>query len=99
MDLFNLIIGILLFIGGTIGFLKRKSVMSLVASSLIGSSFVYSSYLIGNNDRNGVLVALIASIVLSIAMGIRFLKGKKFMPAGLVTLLGIVALIRNILIF
>lgn len=44
----------------------------------------------------GHQVSLVASIVLSVVMGMRFFKGFKFMPAGLMFVLGLVMSLRGL---
>lgn len=41
-------------------------------------------------------MSLVASIVLSVVMGMRFFKGFKFMPAGLMFVLGLVMSLRGL---
>ncbi|GAA5831521.1 hypothetical protein JCM3766R1_001784 [Sporobolomyces carnicolor] len=71
----------LISIGGLMGFLKRGSVASLVAGTGSGLLLAY-----GVNSRNDRLVAGVAGLLFFV-MGSRFVNSKKFMPAGLVTLL------------
>ncbi|GAA6017948.1 hypothetical protein JCM11491_001230 [Sporobolomyces phaffii] len=80
-DLFGYIAAALISLGGTIGFLKRSSVASLVAGGGSGALLAY-----GVGTKNDRLVTGIAA-VLFLGMGSRFLKSGRFMPAGLVVLL------------
>lgn len=84
-------------IGGAIGYMKKGSKVSLVAGLGIGSLFLGSGYLIAKTDRvfEGHALATATATVLTAAMGQRFLTSYKFMPAGLLTVLGIVALGYN----
>lgn len=63
----------------------------------IGSLLLGSGYLIAKTDRvyEGHLLAVATSTVLTAAMGQRFLSTGKFMPAGLLTVIGVVALGYN----
>jgi uncharacterized membrane protein (UPF0136 family) len=79
---------VLLVVGGLIGFLKAKSQMSLVMSvsfaallSLCAAGIVFQSY-----------VADILLAALLVVFGIRLTKTKKFMPAGMMLILTLVAL-------
>ena len=84
-------------IGGTVGYLKKGSTMSLVAGVGLGSLYLGSGYMIAKTDHvyQGHVLAVATSTLLSAAMGARFLSTYKFMPAGLLTVLGMVALGYN----
>ncbi len=79
---------VLLVIGGLIGFLKAKSKVSLIMSvafaaalSLCAAGVIFQPY-----------VADILLAALLVVFGLRLAKTRKFMPAGLMLLLTIVAL-------
>ena len=79
---------ILLVIGGLIGFLKGKSRVSLIMSvcfaaalSLCAANIIFQAY---------VADILLAALLVVFAM--RLVKTKKFMPAGLMLVITIVAL-------
>lgn len=79
---------VLLVIGGLIGFLKGKSKVSLIMSvcfaaalSLCAAGVIFRSY-----------VADILLAALLVVFGMRLVKTKKIMPAGLMLVVTIVAL-------
>ena len=79
--------------GGTVGFLRKNSKASLVAGVVFGSALIGSGVLISQGDHvyEGHLLACGASGIMSLAMGQRFLSSGKFMPAGMVAVLGAVS--------
>ncbi len=79
---------ILLVIGGLIGFLKGKSKISLIMSvafaaalSLCAAGIIFKPY-----------VADILLVALLVVFGMRLVKTKKFMPAGMMLIITIIAL-------
>ncbi|CAO0792914.1 unnamed protein product [Mucor circinelloides] len=70
-----------------------QSTASLLAGSLFGALACLGAYQVSNDPKN-VTLALIVSLLLLYVMGGRFYRGRKFMPAGLVTLLSLIMVIR-----
>ncbi|XP_065890752.1 transmembrane protein 14A-like [Dysidea avara] len=93
MDVLSYLYGIVIFIGGLIGYFKAGSIMSLVSSTVIFSLVMFGAYLSGQTPRN-VNVLLSVCIFVSVFMGFRFYKTSKFFPAGFVALLSILQVIR-----
>lgn len=94
----NLTLGGLVIAGGCMGYYKKGSTASLVAGLSIGSLLLTSGYLIAKTDNvyQGHCLAAGASGVLALAMGQRFMTTGKFMPAGLVTVLGVTGCAYNV---
>src|SRR5438128_7072037 len=85
---------IVLVIGGLIGFLKGKSETSLIMSVAFAVALSFCAAGIGFKD--GVADILLAALMAVFAL--RLVKTKKFMPAGLMLVITIVALaLRHIL--
>ncbi|KAI8912705.1 transmembrane proteins 14C-domain-containing protein [Gorgonomyces haynaldii] len=58
-------------LGGLMGYIKGKSLPSLIAGSTFGALYLTSGYLIQTNKDYGVELAGVTSIVLTLAMGRR----------------------------
>jgi uncharacterized membrane protein (UPF0136 family) len=86
----NLTLGGLVMAGGAVGYMKKGSKASLLAGMAFGSMFLGAGYVIAKTDYvyEGHVVATTASGVMAFAMGQRYLKTYKFMPAGLVAAMG-----------
>ncbi|KAK4520785.1 tyrosine protein phosphatase 1 [Mucor velutinosus] len=85
--------GLTVFAGGLIGYIKAQSAMSLLAGTLFGALAALGAYQVSNDPKN-VTLALVVSLLLLYVMGNRFYRGRKFMPAGLVSLLSLIMAIR-----
>ncbi|CEG82636.1 hypothetical protein RMATCC62417_16682 [Rhizopus microsporus] len=92
-DIIGYAYGATVFAGGLVGYLKAGSTASLLAGAVFGALAALGAYQVSQDPKN-VTLALIVSLLLFIVMGSRFYKGRKFMPAGLVTLLSILMVIR-----
>eukprot|EP01118_Nematostelium_gracile_P004038 TRINITY_DN14781_c0_g1_i2.p1 TRINITY_DN14781_c0_g1~~TRINITY_DN14781_c0_g1_i2.p1 ORF type:complete len:116 (-),score=29.13 TRINITY_DN14781_c0_g1_i2:85-390(-) len=93
MSGFTLLTAAIVGIGGGVGFLKSKSLASLVAGASTGSVLFFASYLISNGERSGHVLAFFVSILLAGIMGRRYGKTGKFMPAGLTAVVMIISIL------
>ena len=93
------IYALLLAIGGLIGYFKAGSRPSLIAGLLSSAAaFTALGLSIGDN-RWGVPLGLVLSIVLFILFGYRYAaKTGKFMPSGLLAVLSLVVLAVMLLV-
>jgi uncharacterized membrane protein (UPF0136 family) len=79
---------VLLVIGGLIGFLKAKSKISLITSVAFAIVLAICAL-----DKLRIEVAWGVLSFLALFFVLRFLKSKKFMPGGMMSLLTIVTII------
>ncbi|XP_051507492.1 transmembrane protein 14A-like [Myxocyprinus asiaticus] len=84
-------------LGGFMGYKRKGSVMSLIAGLFFGSVYAYGAFKI-SIDPHDYWTSLIASGVLAVVMGMRFRKSGKLMPAGIMTGLSLLMVLR-LLIF
>mmetsp|Transcript_12083 Transcript_12083/g.15085 ORF Transcript_12083/g.15085 Transcript_12083/m.15085 type:complete len:111 (-) Transcript_12083:280-612(-) len=85
-------LGGLLILGGTAGYFKKGSRASLGAGIVTGGLLIGSGAMICKDSQfEGHSLAAGTSAVLAGGMGHRFLKGGKFMPAGLIAAVGAVS--------
>ncbi|KAI8365280.1 transmembrane protein 14C-like protein [Radiomyces spectabilis] len=92
-DLVGYIYSGLIFTGGAIGYFKAGSTASLLAGTIFSAAAGLGAYLASNNPKN-VVFALLVAVVLLMVMGSRFSKSGKFMPAGLISFLSLLMIIR-----
>lgn len=95
----HLVAGALTALGGLIGFLKAKSVPSLIAGGVSGALLIVAGILSISSPRNAAILGGIVSLLLLGRFLPAFLKNKAFMPSGMVSLLTIGCLVTVILAF
>ena len=87
---------VLLLVGGLVGFLKAKSKVSLITSAVAAALLVLTRVGIFEPNFARSLANIIMAALL-VVFAIRLVKTKKFIPAGLMLLLTVLALaLRNI---
>ncbi|MDZ8227374.1 TMEM14 family protein [Nostoc sp. ChiVER01] len=84
--------GILAIAGGIIGYIQARSKVSLVSGSISGLLLVLAAYFQLQGQSWGSILAVIVTGVLVVVFAVRLAKTRKFMPAGLMTILGMVTL-------
>lgn len=83
----------LLIVGGLMGFMKAGSKISLITSAI----FAVALALFATRVLPWAPGADILLLALLVVFAIRFAKGKKFMPAGLMIILTLAALVLHFL--
>ncbi len=89
----TLIYGILSIVGGAIGYKQAGSQVSLISGFISGLLLLISSYLLFGGSSAGPLIAGIVTLVLVVVFSIRLAKTRKFMPAGLMIIVGVANLV------
>ncbi|MES2121947.1 MAG: TMEM14 family protein [Chlamydiota bacterium] len=87
------IYGILIALGGLMGFIKGHSYASLISGGSFGLALIISSYLISKGRVAAQYVALVLTFILDGLFTFRFAKSLHFFPAGLLSLLSLAVLI------
>ncbi|MBN4001421.1 TMEM14 family protein [Nostoc sp. LPT] len=84
--------GILAIAGGIIGYIQAKSRVSLLSGSISGLLLILAAYFQLQGQTWGAISAVLVTVVLVVVFAFRLVKTRKFMPAGLMTILGLLAL-------
>ncbi|MEH2196195.1 MAG: TMEM14 family protein [Nostoc sp.] len=84
--------GILAIAGGVIGYIQARSKISLLSGSISGLLLILAAYFQLQGQTWGSILAVLVTAVLVVVFAVRLAKTRKFMPAGLMTILGMVAL-------
>ncbi|MEH2059363.1 MAG: TMEM14 family protein [Nostoc sp.] len=85
--------GILAIVGGIIGYIQATSIVSLLSGSISGLLLILAAYFQLQGQSWGSILALLVTAVLVVFFAFRLAKTRKFMPAGLMTILGMLALV------
>ena len=86
-----LVYALLVAIGGIIGYVKAKSNQSLISGLGSGIALLVAWYISLQNPTIGLALAAMIALALVIVFALRFRATSKFMPAGLLTGLSLVA--------
>ena len=89
--------GILAIVGGILGYLKVQSKPSLISGIVSGGLLVVGGIAAAQGTSWGLTLATIVTIALIIVFGWRLWKTRKFMPAGLMLIAGVAALLGLLL--
>jgi uncharacterized membrane protein (UPF0136 family) len=84
---------VLLVAGGLMGYLKAGSKVSLVTALGFAAALALCGY--GPVPHGPKLVAMLQAVLLAV-FGVRYLKTRKFMPAGLMVLVTAAALVLGL---
>ncbi|XP_061390377.1 transmembrane protein 14 homolog [Musca vetustissima] len=84
--------------GGIMGFVKAGSVPSLGAGLAFGAILGLGAHF-NSQEPPRPLLQFGTSLVLAGVMGARFHKSGKMMPAGMICLISIAALVRNVVTY
>lgn len=86
-----LIYGLLVALGGIMGYVKARSQPSLI-SGLVSGALLLGAWWFGlRNPKGGLSFALVIAIALLVVFILRYRKTQTFMPAGLMAILSGVA--------
>jgi uncharacterized membrane protein (UPF0136 family) len=88
-----LVYALLVVIGGIVGYVKARSQQSLISGLISGIALAIAWYLSLQNPTSGFALATFLALGLLIVFAIRFRKTGKFMPAGLMAALSLVAMV------
>ncbi|MFQ5638034.1 MAG: TMEM14 family protein [bacterium] len=86
-----MVYGVLVLLGGIMGYVKSKSIPSVIMGSIFGVLILIGSWQMLKENVIGWGLVLGLSIFLTIFFGYRFWTSMKFMPAGLMILLSLIS--------
>ncbi|MEH1819880.1 MAG: TMEM14 family protein [Nostoc sp.] len=84
--------GILAIVGGIIGYIQARSIVSLLSGSISGLLLIIAAFFQLQGHAWGSILAVLVTAIFVVFFVFRLVKTRKFMPAGLMTILGMLAL-------
>ena len=85
--------GALVLAGGWMGYRKASSRPSLITGAISGALLLLAGILSAGGNPAGVRIALIVAFILAAFFGYRLVRGRKFMPAGLMVVISVAVLL------
>ena len=85
--------GVLAIVGGIIGYRKAGSNISLFSGVISGFLLIISGLVVLQGKTWGLTLGAAITCVLVIVFAFRLVKTRKIMPAGLMTVLGLLVLL------
>lgn len=84
---------LLMFAGGVMAYATARSKPSLISGAVSGIALAIAGLITLQNLRPGLILAILFAIFLLIVFVLRAVKTNKFMPAGLLAVLSLIATI------
>ena len=88
-----IVYGVRVGLGGILGYVKAKSIPSLVFGLASGIALMICGWLASTHNVNGIRGAIGIGLLLGVFFGLRYARTRKLMPAGLMTVLSLLAVI------
>lgn len=89
--------GILAIAGGVLGYVKAKSTASLISGIVSGVLLLIGGLLQQQGSPFGLVFSAIVTGVLVAVFIVRLIKTRKFMPAGIMIIAGLIVVITMLL--
>ena len=88
-----LLFGLLVLVGGIVGYTTTASRASLISGGAFGIALLASGLAVLRGKHTGLLMAPLLTVLLTAFFGYRFMQSSEVIPSGLMTVLGLVAVI------
>ncbi|HUJ08742.1 MAG TPA: TMEM14 family protein [Verrucomicrobiae bacterium] len=85
--------GMMMMLGGIMGYVKVGSKASLLSGVGMGLALLASGYGVWHGSRNSLIAAVVIAALLVVLFAMRLAKTKRFMPAGVLAILSLAAVI------
>jgi len=95
--IYYLVFGGLTIVGGVIGYVSKRSVISLVAGVICGALLLYAASLLHTPRPEPLILALVVSVVLAGRFIPNYIEKKALIPGGLMAVLSAVGIVVTLL--
>ena len=85
--------GVLMILGGIMGFMKVHSKASLLSGVGLGLGLLASGYGVWRGSADCLIVAMVIAALLLVLFAFRYVKTRRFMPAGVLAILSLAAVV------
>ena len=85
--------GALMILGGIMGFVKVRSKASLLSGVGLGLGLLASGYGVWRGLADSLIVAMVIAALLLVLFAFRYVKTRRFMPAGALAILSLAAVV------
>jgi uncharacterized membrane protein (UPF0136 family) len=85
------IYGVIMILGGIMGFVKVGSKASLISGVGMGLALLVSGYGVSRGSYDSLVVAEVIAALLLVLFAIRFAKTRRIMPVGMLAILSLAA--------
>jgi uncharacterized membrane protein (UPF0136 family) len=85
--------GIIMMLGGVVGYVKVHSKASLIAGVGMGLGLLASGFGVWRGSEDSLIVAEVIAALLLVIFAIRLAKTKRFMPAGMLAFISLAAVV------
>jgi uncharacterized membrane protein (UPF0136 family) len=85
--------GVIMMLGGILGYVKVGSKASLLSGVGMGLALLASGYGVWQGRREALIASVVIAALLVALFAIRLVKTKRFMPAGMLAILSLAAVI------
>ena len=85
--------GVLMILGGIIGFVRVHSRASLLSGGGLGLGLLACGYGVWRGTANSLVVAVVIAALLLVLFAIRYAKTRRFMPAGMLAIMSLAAVV------
>jgi uncharacterized membrane protein (UPF0136 family) len=87
------VFGILTIAGGIMGYVKARSVISIVAGLITGLLLMAAAYILSERRELGLGIAFFTSLLLALQFIPRVLRTRRLVPGGIMSLLSVVGML------
>lgn len=95
--IFYLIFGIVTVAGGTMGYVSKRSIASLISGGVCGVLLIYAAYLMHRPHPEPLILGLVVSIALAGKFIPNYIEKKALIPGGLMAILSGVSIVVTLL--